>query len=252
MPYTVKQLSALSGVSVRTIHYYDEIGLLAPAYCGDNNYRYYEEKQLLLLQQILFYRELGFQLDDIKKFIYSDDFNQVDALLSHKELLTGDLDRISKLIKTIDKTVAHLRGVEMVKLEEIFEGFTDEKQKLYEEFLVESGVDERELSQVRLKVKGWTKDQWRENKRDNDQVYAELAKAIDDKLLPASPEVQALIHRHYELVKLFWTPTKQSYIGLGQLYCSNPDFIKFYDDIHPELLDFLIQAMGVYAEKQLP
>ncbi len=251
MPYTVKQLSALSGVSVRTIHYYDEIGLLAPAYCGDNNYRYYEEKQLLLLQQILFYRQLGFQLDDIKKFVYSDDFDHVEALLSHKELLTGDLDRINKLIKTIDKTVAHLRGIEMVKLEEIFEGFTDEKQKLYEEFLVESGVAPEAIRQVNDKVKSWSKEQWQENKCDNDRVYADLAKAIDDKLLPGSSEVQTLIHRHYELVKIFWTPTKATYIGLGQLYCSNPDFVNFYDDIHPELLDFLIEAMGVYAEKRL-
>lgn len=69
MPYTVNKLAKLSGVSVRTLHFYDEVGLLKPAYYVENNYRYYEEEQLLLLQQILFYRELGFQLNDICKKI---------------------------------------------------------------------------------------------------------------------------------------------------------------------------------------
>src|SRR5579883_2731395 len=91
MTYTVKKLAKLSGVSVRTLHFYDEIGLLKPAYYGDNHYRYYEEEQLLMLQQILFYRKLGFSLNDIKNMIGSDDFNKIDALISHKQIL---IDRL--------------------------------------------------------------------------------------------------------------------------------------------------------------
>src|SRR5947207_8768482 len=132
MPYTINKLAKLSGVSVRTLHYYDEIGLLKPAYYGNNNYRYYEEEQFLLLQQILFYRELGFQLINIQKILSDKSFNIIEALVSHKNILQTDLDRIQKLIKTIDKTIAHLRGKTTMKLEEIFHGFSDEKQKLYE------------------------------------------------------------------------------------------------------------------------
>src|SRR5688572_8348987 len=132
MAYTVNKLAKLSGISVRTLHFYDETGLLKPAYYGDNNYRYYEEEQLLMLQQILFYRELGMPLSEIQRIISSDDFNKIDALQSHKTILEQGLNRSQQMIKTIDKTISHLRGKEKMKLEEIFHGFNDEKQKLYE------------------------------------------------------------------------------------------------------------------------
>src|SRR5271169_1238869 len=117
MAYTVNKLAKLSGVSARTLHFYDEIGLLKPAYYGENNYRYYEEEQLLLLQQILFYRELGFQLNDIQKILKSESFDIIEALKSHKNVLKGDLERIQVLIKTIDKTIEHLKGKTKMKNE---------------------------------------------------------------------------------------------------------------------------------------
>src|ERR1700748_1657813 len=85
MPHTVKQVAKMSGVSVRTLHFYDETGLLKPAYLGANGYRFYEEPQLLKLQQILFYRELGFELRQIKKILGSVDFQVVTALKSHRK-----------------------------------------------------------------------------------------------------------------------------------------------------------------------
>lgn len=123
MTYTVKKLAKLSGISIRTLRFYDTIGLLKPAYYGDNNYRYYENEQILLLQQILFYRELGFPLNDIQKIISSDHFNKIDALISHKQVLTQSLDRTKKLIKTIDQTISHLRGKISMRDEELFFGF---------------------------------------------------------------------------------------------------------------------------------
>lgn len=123
MSYTVKKLAKLSGISIRTLRFYDTIGLLKPAYYGENNYRYYEEEQILLLQQILFYRELGFPLNDIQKIISNDDFNKIEALISHKQVLTQSLDRTKKLIKTIDQTIAHLRGEITMRDEELFIGF---------------------------------------------------------------------------------------------------------------------------------
>ncbi len=123
MTYTVKKLAKISGLSIRTLRFYDEIGLLKPAYYGDNNYRYYEEEQLLILQQILFYRELNFPLNDIQRILNSDDFNKIDALISHKQILTQNLDRTKKLIRTIDQTIAHLRGKITMRNEELFSGF---------------------------------------------------------------------------------------------------------------------------------
>ena len=123
MSYTVKKLAKISGISIRTLRFYDEIGLLKPASRHSNNYRYYEEGQVLLLQQILFYRELGFPLNDIQKIINNDDFNKIDALNSHKQILMGNLDRTQKLIKTIDQTILHLRGKITMPDEELFIGF---------------------------------------------------------------------------------------------------------------------------------
>lgn len=251
MAYTVKRLAKLSGVSVRTLHFYDEIGLLKPAYYGDNNYRYYEEAQLLNLQQILFFRELGFQLSDIQRIISSADFDKVTALESHKKILEKNLNQTKQLIETVDKTIAHLRGNEIMKLEEIFEGFNAEKQKLYEDFLVDSGVDHSLMEESKNKTKNWTKEQWVEYKRDGDKIHTELVEAINDHFLPSSPEVQKIIKTHYQLVRKIWSPTKETYIGLSHLYASHPDFVKFYDDIHPKLLKFLMEAMKVFAENNL-
>src|SRR5580693_2515487 len=87
MAYTVKKVAGISGVSVRTLHFYDEVGLLKPAYHGANGYRFYEEAQLLTLQQILFYRELGFELKKIKAILRQSDFDKVAALESHRKIL---------------------------------------------------------------------------------------------------------------------------------------------------------------------
>src|SRR5882724_6773430 len=99
MVYTVKQVAAMSGVSVRTLHFYDETGLLKPAYIGANGYRFYEEPQLLTLQQILFYRELGFELKQIKRTLGRADFEQAAALQSHREVLQKNLSRARVLVQ---------------------------------------------------------------------------------------------------------------------------------------------------------
>src|SRR6266852_4949617 len=117
MAYTVKQVAAMSGVSVRTLHFYDESGLLKPAYHGANGYRFYEEAQLLILQQILFYRELGFELKQIKRVLGRSDFDKVAALESHRKVLRKNLTRTRQLIVTIDKTIEHLKGNKKMKSE---------------------------------------------------------------------------------------------------------------------------------------
>ena len=231
MAYTVKKLAQLSGVSIRTLHFYDEIGLLKPAYYGENNYRYYEEEQLLLLQQILFFRELGFQLSDIQRMISSQDFDKISTLESHREILANNLNQTQELIKTVDKTIEHLRGKQTMKLDDIFHGFTPEKQKLYEDFLVDSGASADVIKKSKDKTKNWDEQYWRNIKQEGDLIHQELVSAINSKLSPSSPEVQAIIKKHYLFTKNFWTPTRESYIGLGEMYSSHPDFVKFYDDI---------------------
>src|SRR5438874_3725994 len=124
MAYTVKQVAAMSGVSVRTLHFYDEMALLKPAYTKANGYRIYEEPQLLMLQQILFYRELGFELKRIKEILSQRKFEKVAALKSHRQVLEKNVMRTRTLIETIDKTIKHLKGTKKMKSEEMFAGFS--------------------------------------------------------------------------------------------------------------------------------
>jgi DNA-binding transcriptional MerR regulator len=124
MAYTVKQVAGMSRVSVRTLQFYYETGFLNPAKQGTNGYRFYEEPQLLTLQQILFYRELGFELKQIKRILGRADFEIVAALQSHRKVLQENLTRTRSLIETIDKTIKHLKGTKKMKSEEMFVGFS--------------------------------------------------------------------------------------------------------------------------------
>lgn len=150
MAFTVNKLAKASGVSVRTLHYYDEIGLLKPAYYGDNQYRYYKEEQVLLLQQILFYRELGFPLSDIKEMLYRDDFDKIRTLESHKRKLQAELDWYAQLIKTIDTTLVHLCGDQEVELDTIFEGFSRNKKRVTPSALDKHDNNEKTKKQKEL------------------------------------------------------------------------------------------------------
>src|SRR3954447_24710399 len=124
MAFTVKQVATLSGVSVRTLHFYDEAGLLKPAYHGANGYRFYEEPQLLILQQILFYREMGFAIKQIKGVLGRTDFEIIEALNSHRKVMQKKLARTHELIETIDKTILHLNGTTKMETQEMFAGFS--------------------------------------------------------------------------------------------------------------------------------
>jgi DNA-binding transcriptional MerR regulator len=137
MAYSVKQLAKISGVTVRTLHFYDEIDLLKPAYVGANGYRYYEEKQLLRLQQILFFRELGLELRQIQQLLGRSNFDLASALRSHRKLLQAKLERTHELIKTIDETLAHIEGEKRMKASRMFRGFDPKKQAQYEKQLIE-------------------------------------------------------------------------------------------------------------------
>ena len=133
MAYTVKQVAAMSGVSVRTLHFYDATELLKPAYTGANGYRYYEEPQLLALQQILFYRELGLALRQIRPLLGRPDVQRSqrvqrvqrgDALRSHRAALEERLARTRRLLETIDHTIDHLEGRKPMTGEQLFAGFS--------------------------------------------------------------------------------------------------------------------------------
>ncbi|MGE4234173.1 MAG: MerR family transcriptional regulator [Bacteriovoracia bacterium] len=250
MAYTVKQLSILSGVSVRTLHFYDEIELLKPAYYGENGYRYYEEEQVLMLQQILFFKELEFDLEKIRELISDESFDKIETLKTHKRTLLNKISKTSLLIETIDKTIARLQGDKNVKDKDIYLGFDEKKQKEYEEYWIKQGETAKALVlESRRRTKTWKKEDFDKIKKETNQIHKEFTKLLKRKLDPSDNEVQQLVHRHYKMIDNFYTPTKEVYIGLGQIYVTDPKFRRTFDAHHVRLAEFMNDAMKIYAKR---
>ena len=252
MAFTVKKLAGMSGVSVRTLHFYDAAGLLKPAYLGANGYRFYEEAQLLTLQQILFYRKLGFELKQIKKILGRRDFDKVAALESHKKVLRQNLADTRKLIRTIDKTLEHLKGTKKMKSRELFAGFDPKQQAKHEQYLVDrygEGMKES-IAQSKQKVKHWTKADWEKSGAAFGEICQDLVALMNRKLPGDSREVREVIRRHHEWLKQFWTPTRASYAGHSQLIVDS-DLRKAYEAYHAELPEFIAAAICNFADQEL-
>jgi MerR family transcriptional regulator, thiopeptide resistance regulator len=252
MAYTVKKLAAMSGVSVRALHFYDEVGLLKPAYVGANGYRFYEEAQLLTLQQILFYRELGFELKQIKRILGRSDFDKIAALESHRKLLRKNVAGTRKLIVTIDKTIEHLKGTKKMKSREMFVGFDPKQQAKHEQYLIERFGEgaKRNIAESKRKVKDWTKADWEKSGAAFGEICKDLVTLMGQQLPGDSSEVQEIIRRHHQWLKQFWTPTRESYVGHSQLIVDS-DLRKAYEAQHPQLPEFLAAAIKIFAEREL-
>ena len=257
MAYTVKKLSELSGVTIRTLHFYEEIGLLKPAYHGSNGYRYYEEKELLQLQQILFFKELGFSLKQIQKVLGRDDFDQLSALYTHRKSLNREWEKIGLLLKTIDKTIKHLKGKKKMKDKEIFDGFNItlvKKAKGGESYFAAEEI-------VGKSVKNPTKNIQDVEKRGKEfyenitktahAIFKDLVHCIEKGLDPASDEVQRIIKKHHTLTEQTHAATQEVYTALAQMYQEHPEFRKQLDPFHPELATFMAEAMRVFADRKL-
>jgi DNA-binding transcriptional MerR regulator len=204
-----------------------------------------------MLQQILFYRELGFPLNDIQRIISGDDFNKIDALISHKRILEQGLDRTQQLIETLDKTIEHLRGKAEMKDEELYYGFDSEKQKEHEKYLVREGIVTQEfMDESNKKVKNWSDKEKNAFIQDIERIMKALIEAIEENREPSDKKVQDLMKQHYEWLERSWSPTKEKYLDLAELYQTS-EFRKFYDIRHPKLLLFTVEAMKVFAEKSL-
>ena len=256
MAYTVKKLSELSGVTIRTLHFYEEIGLLKPAYHGSNGYRYYEEKELLQLQQILFFKELGFSLKQIQKVLGRNDFDQLAALYSHKKALSREWEKIGHLLKTIDKTIRHLKGKKKMKDKEMFDGFNITLVKA-SEGKPYSSAETIVVQSVKNPTKN-TEDVEKRGKAYYDTItktahalFKELVHCIEKGLDPAADVVQKIIKRHHTFTEQTHSATKEVYKALAQLYVEHPEFRKQLEPFHPKLAEFMAEAMKVFADRKL-
>jgi DNA-binding transcriptional MerR regulator len=246
-------MAQVSGVSVRTLHHYDEIGLLKPAYLGANLYRYYGREELLRLQQILFHRELGLALEAIRQVLDDPGFDRIAALRAHRGRLEAESDRFGRLIATIDRTIGELNGERKMSDKDLYQGFSQEKQAQWEREIVEKfGESGREkIAESKRNFGKMSKEDIAAQKAENDAINLAFAAAMAADATPDSERVQALTARHYTWVCRAWKPTAPAYIGLGEMYVSHPDFRGVYDAVRPGLAAYLASAMRVYAERVL-
>lgn len=250
---TVKQLAAISGVTVRTLHHYDEIGLLKPAHIGANGYRYYGRAEMLRLQRILFHRELGVPLGDIAGLLELEGADQVGVLLRHREKLEAERERFRVLIETIDRTVADIKGETPMPNADLYKGFSAERQAEYEAWLIERYGDpmkddiarsRKAMAQMSEAEKQAVMDQLRD-------IETALAEGMKRGLEPASDAINGVIARHRAWVAAAWDKPcpSEAYSGLADLYQSHPDFVRRYETLAPGFTDFLVAAMKAHAAR---
>ncbi|GAB4051423.1 MerR family transcriptional regulator [Spirosoma litoris] len=252
--YSVKRLAKLAGVSVRTLHHYDQLGLLKPSIRTEARYRLYGENELIRLQQILFYKELDFSLSEILDILEDPNFNMIKALESHKLALQARQYRLSTLLATIDKTISTLKGERvMLTTEELYEGFPKGPQ-YRQEAVTNYGAEEVEASEQNLRQQ--EKAGFEQLKADQKAIAKTLMSLV--KQDPASKVVQQQIARHYDNIRGFWGEElcrsknmKEAYKGLAQLYLDDQRFTSQNDQANPEYAAFLYKAMVYFANTEI-
>ncbi|MFJ8063522.1 MerR family transcriptional regulator [Psychrobacillus sp. NPDC096426] len=251
MEYTVQKLGQLAGISTRTLRYYDEIGLLKPAHINSSGYRIYGSAEVDRLQQILFYRELGVNLDSIKEIMTSETFDGATALKEHREKLLEKRAQLDLLIENVDKSIQLTeRKINMTDKEK-FEGF---KQKLVDDNEQKYGKEIREkygedaVNKSNAKVKGMTEAQYAEVTNLEQQVLDNLkaAMAIGD---PTGELAQKTADLHRQWLSFYWNQyTKEAHAGVAQMYVDDERFTAYYDKIRPGAAEFLRDAVHIYTK----
>lgn len=236
----------MAGVTPRTLHHYDDIGLLKPSRVGDNGYRYYGEEALLKLQQILFYRELDFPLDDIKKIMGRRDFDVLGALQSHKDALQKQAVRLNRLLATVDNTISHLKGEKTMSQKSYFEGFSEEEQEKYA-LEAEQLYDPEIVRESNRKWKSYSAAKKESIMAEGSAVYQDMIAAMPKGA--SSAEVQTIVERWRKHMDYFWTPNLEQLLGLANGYNDDPKFKANFDKMHPKLAEFMCEAVKVYVEK---
>lgn len=253
MEYTVAKLAKLSGVTARTLRYYDQIGLLCPARIS-NGYRIYGQKEVYLLQQILFYRELGVELKDIAEITKNPEFDCQKALESHLSALLQKKNQLEKLIGNVTKTISALKGETIMSDKEKFEGFKDEMIKSNE---AKYGGEIREkygdeaVNASYSKLKGMTEEKMKEAEKLRQSMEETLSEAFAQGD-PAGELAQRACEMHKQWLNIFWPKgmySKEAHIGLADMYVADERFKANYEKIAVGCTEFLRDAIHIYCEE---
>jgi DNA-binding transcriptional MerR regulator len=253
LEYTVQRLADLAGVSPRTLRYYDKIGLLKPARLNPSGYRVYGQAEVEQLQQILFYRELGVSLAEIKDLIHSPSFDPVAALREHRQRLIEKRDQLDQLISNVDKTIAASERRVNMSDKERFAGFkkqmVEENERKYGQEIREKYTNEV-VDQSNQKLLGMSEKQYQQWEELSSKVMETLKVAFTTKD-PSSELAQKAADLHRQWLSFCWpTYTKEAHAGLACMYVEDERFKEFYDKEQSGLAEFLKEAILIYTKTE--
>lgn len=241
MKMPIKEFASFSGVSVRTLHYYDEIGLLKPAYVDERTgYRFYDGKSLLRMQEILFYRELDFSLKSIKEIIASPNYNKSRALAEQKKLLTLKKERLERLITAIDGAV---------KGENVMNAFNSSELDRYKAEVQERWGKTDAYKEHTEKTRNYTQDKWLSAHDGLDKIFADFASCMKNGENAHSAQAQNLVHAlQAHITDNYYTCTKDILAGLGQMYVLDERFKDNIDRHGDGTAAFVSEAISIYCK----
>lgn len=246
MPYTIREFADLAGVTTRTLRYYDEIGLLSPSEIGENGYRYYDHESLLLLQQIMFFRELDVPLKDIRLIVNLPEFNLMEALEEHRVTLQARARRLKTLVETVDQTIATLKGEWIMSEKAYFEGF-DETQ--FEEEVNQRWGNTPQYAESQRKWGSYTDAQKRALKERMGEITRRMV-GTDPDLSPDDPGVQRAVNDYFEFLnQTFYACDLEFYRNLSSMWVEDPRFAVNYERIREGGAVFVRDAVHIFCDR---
>ena len=242
MKMQIKEFAKFTGVSVRTLHYYDEIGLLRPADVDKaTGYRFYDEASILRMQEILFYRELDFSLKSIGEILSSPNYDKDKALKEQKQLLVLKKERLERLIDAIDSAV---------KGENVMKAFDNSEFETYKAEAKERWGQTDAYKDYAEKTKNYGKDKWSGIITDMDSILGEFALCMKNGSAPEAEEAQNLVQKlQNHITENFYTCTKEILSGLGQMYVADERFKNNIDKHADGTAEFIGEAIAIYSQK---
>ncbi len=239
--HTVGEVAKLARVSVRALHHYDEIGLLAPSGRTESGYRLYTDADVARLQQVLVFRELGFALDDVARILRDPHFDRRQALVAQRAMLVEKGERLAAMVALVDRTLDSLGKGTIMSTEELFDGdFTPEHEA---EAKARWGKTDS-YAESKKRAKGYTKEDWQKLRREGDAITGELAEAFAGGAAPSDPIALDLVEKHrLHIDRWFYPCSRDMHVSLGEMYVSDPRFAEHYDKRRPGLAQFVCDAI---------
>ena len=247
--HTVGEVARLARVSVRALHHYDEIGLLEPSGRTESGYRLYTEPDLERLQQVLFFRELGFALEDVARILRDPHFDRRQALIAQRAMLVEKGERLRAMVALVDRTLESLGKGTIMGAEEMFEGGFD--PGAYEEEAKERWGKTDAYAESKRRTKGYTKEDWQRIRGEADAITGELAEVFARGAPPADPRALDLVEEHrLHIDRWFYPCSLAMHVSLGEMYVSDPRFTEHYDRRRPGLAQFVCDAIRANAARR--